>query len=135
MGYKEETTKHFRIYSPEYKRVIRRSIIRVNETIKGGIIDLRLRVPAGPQGTKNRVADRNPVGRPKRDAVPLTLPVPLLLIPKTTLQVVIPAFNPPAGIPRFTEEDMEDTKDVTAMEETKGEGSLENDYQNDLQNI
>jgi hypothetical protein len=58
IGYEEETTKHFRVYSPEHSRVIRRSVMRVDELIKGGIIDLRLRGLNGPYGTLNTVVDQ-----------------------------------------------------------------------------
>jgi hypothetical protein len=40
IGYSSNTTKHFRVYSLEYKYIILRSIIQVNELVKGGIIDL-----------------------------------------------------------------------------------------------
>jgi hypothetical protein len=67
MGYEQETTKHFRVYSPEHGYVIRRSVIRVDEDAKGGTVDLRIRGIPGNQGTPNVVANRKPKGRPKKD--------------------------------------------------------------------
>jgi hypothetical protein len=55
IGYSSNITKHFRVYSLEYRYIILRSIIRVNKLIKGGIIDLRLRIKARPRGTLNIV--------------------------------------------------------------------------------
>jgi hypothetical protein len=40
MGYSSNTTKHFRVYLLEYRYIILRSIIRVNELVKGGTMDL-----------------------------------------------------------------------------------------------
>jgi hypothetical protein len=57
MGYSSNITKYFRVYSLEYRYIILRSIIRVDKLVKGGIIDLRLRVKAGPRGIPNIVPD------------------------------------------------------------------------------
>jgi hypothetical protein len=67
MGYSSNITKHFRVYSLEHKYTILRSIIRVNELVKGGIMDLRLRVKAGPRGTLNIVPNQKAKGRPRKD--------------------------------------------------------------------
>jgi len=40
IGYSSNTTKYFRVYLLEYRYTILRSIIRVDELVKGGIIDL-----------------------------------------------------------------------------------------------
>ncbi len=105
MGYEEETTKHFRVYSPEHGRVVRRHVVRVNELVKGGTVELRLRCPTGPHGTPNTVADRLPVGRPKKD-IPLV--ETLAAKSSSTPQVVVPLYQGPTNVPRFTEADMED---------------------------
>jgi hypothetical protein len=67
MGYSSNTTKHFRVYSLEYGYTILRSIIQVDELVKGGTMDLWLRVKAGPRGTPNIVPDWKAKGRPRKD--------------------------------------------------------------------
>jgi hypothetical protein len=47
--------------------MILRSIIRVNELVKGGTIDLWLRVKARLRGTPNIVPNRKAKGRPRKD--------------------------------------------------------------------
>ena len=116
MGYSESTTKHFKIYSPEHGYTIKVSRIEVDEKSKGGTVDLRLRVKAGPQGTKNLAPDRNPKGRPKKEQSSPTLPLTTqhttqpatvdLTGPaeeiKTVPQAEIPLFIPPPNVPAFT---------------------------------
>jgi hypothetical protein len=102
MGYSSNTTKHFRVYSPEHGYTILRSIIRVNELVKGGTMDLRLHVKAGPQGTPNIVPNQKAKGRPRKDHLLERLTL------KATPQVVIPFFKPPENIPTYTEKDIAD---------------------------
>jgi hypothetical protein len=62
IGYSSNTTKYFRVYLLEYRYMILRSIIWVDELVKGGIMDLRLRVKAGLRGTPNIVPNRKAKG-------------------------------------------------------------------------
>ncbi len=94
----------------------------------GGTVDLRLRVKAGPQETKNLAPDHNPKGRPKREQSSPTLPLTTqhatqpatvdLTGPaeeiKTVPQVEIPLFIPPPNVPAFTEEMLVDEPNATA---------------------
>jgi hypothetical protein len=75
MGYSNHTTKQYRIYAPDLGYTIRSSVVKFDETIKGGTIDLKLRIsskvnpmPNAPltQGTPNVLPDRNPKGRPRK---------------------------------------------------------------------
>jgi hypothetical protein len=67
IGYEKETTKYFRVYSPEYGYMIRRNIIRVDKDIKGRTVDLRIRGIPSNQGTLNIIANQKPKGRPKKN--------------------------------------------------------------------
>jgi hypothetical protein len=67
IGYSSNTTKYFRVYLLEYRYTILRSIIWVNELVKGGTIDLWLRVKARLRGTPNIVLDRKVKGRLRKD--------------------------------------------------------------------
>ena len=61
MGYSDNTTKHFKVYSPERGSTIVASVVRFDENTKGGSVDLRIRnSEAGSQGTKNVMLDRKP---------------------------------------------------------------------------
>jgi hypothetical protein len=40
IGYKEETTKYFRVYSLEYRYMIRRNIVRVDKDTKRKTVNL-----------------------------------------------------------------------------------------------
>jgi hypothetical protein len=75
IGYEEETTKYFRVYSLEYSYMIRYSIVRVNELIKGGIINLWLQGLTGPHGTLNTIADRLVARRLKKDISLVEIPI------------------------------------------------------------
>ena len=66
MGYSSHTTKHFKAYSPDLGRVHRSSRMKIDENVKGGTIDLKLRGSTGPQGTPNELPNRMSVGRPKK---------------------------------------------------------------------
>ncbi|KAI1001986.1 hypothetical protein K3495_g6217 [Podosphaera aphanis] len=69
MGYSTTTDKQFKFYSPELGCTTRTSIIKVDESIGGGTLDLRLRnCSAGPQGTSNVQPDRKPRGSPIKGA-------------------------------------------------------------------
>ena len=66
MGFSPHTTKHYKVYSPNRGYVHRVSVVKVDETVKGGTIDLRLRnAHTEPQGTENVLTDRKKPGRPK----------------------------------------------------------------------
>ena len=48
MGYLELIIKYFKVYSLEHRYTIKVSRIKVDKSVKGGIVNLRLRVKAGP---------------------------------------------------------------------------------------
>lgn len=62
MGYMDETEKHYRLWAPDLRRVIRGHSVRFVEQEKGGDIDLNLKV----KPTLNTVPERRPVGRPRK---------------------------------------------------------------------
>lgn len=68
VGYVDETTTQYRIYAPDLGYVVRRSVVRIDETTPGGIIDLQLRSASVPQGTAGGLIPRNPRGRPRKNA-------------------------------------------------------------------
>lgn len=59
MGFDTETTKQYRIYAPDLGRCIKSSTIEFFEDVKGGEIDLKLKV-----FTPNELVVRNPTRRP-----------------------------------------------------------------------
>ncbi|KAI0997159.1 hypothetical protein K3495_g11022 [Podosphaera aphanis] len=70
MGYSNTTDKQFKVYSPELGYTTRVSVIKFDESIRGGTIDLRLRnCASGPQGTQNVQSDRKPRGRPIKSII------------------------------------------------------------------
>ena len=62
MGYVEETTKQYRLWAPDLRRVIRSHVVRFDESLKGGDMDLNLR-----KQTPNVLPERRPVGRPQKE--------------------------------------------------------------------
>lgn len=89
MGYSRTTNKHIKVYSPELGYTVRSSRAIIDETKKGGNLDLRLRnCASGPQGTQNSVPDRNPRGRPR-----LEPEIPEVVIPQGTTSTSIPRFD------------------------------------------
>jgi hypothetical protein len=130
MGYANTTSKHVKVYNPELGYTSRCSRVKIDEDIKGGTIDLKLRCKAGPQGTLNEPPDRNPRGRPKKQPatelatqpqVPLPTqvvkPIPVKPVPvKATPQVVVP----PENVPRAeSKEPKPEKEDQTSPTETK----------------
>ena len=73
IGYVNETTKQWRMYSPDLGRTITVSTIDFLESKKGGDLNLRIR-GARPQGTPSDPVDRNPIGRPKETLTTVELP-------------------------------------------------------------
>lgn len=105
MGYSDNTTKHFRVYSPERGSTIVVSRIIIKETSKGGSVDLRFRdCPAGPQGTRNIALDRRNRGRPRNEN---QLP-PSSRGVESSSHAETPLFIPPIGVPMNTEADIAD---------------------------
>lgn len=93
VGYCEHTTQQLRVYSPDLGYTIRSNVVDVDESIKGGSIDLKIRNQGiGSQGTPNDLPDRRPRGRPK--LIPAQLPQPTV----QTTQPVIEKRKP--GRPR-----------------------------------
>lgn len=101
MGYSENTTKHFKVYSPERGSTILSSRVTIKESTQGGTVDLRIRnCASGPQGTTNAAPDRKARGRPKApEEIQEDEPSGM------TPQVEIPSFTPPADIPRYDDND------------------------------
>jgi hypothetical protein len=48
IGYIEEITKYFRVYSLEHRKIIKRNVIEMDETTKKETINFRLQGPTGP---------------------------------------------------------------------------------------
>ena len=48
IGYLNNTIKYFKAYSPDLGRVYRSSRIKIDKSIRGRIIDLKLRGSIGP---------------------------------------------------------------------------------------
>jgi hypothetical protein len=113
MGHSKNTTKHYKVYSPERGYTILASRVIIKESVKGGTVDLRIRnSTSGPQGTMNVAPDRKPRGRPKgstkdKDTEP-TLSTGTLTKLTTTPQVEIPPIVPQPNVPASTKEDMPD---------------------------
>jgi hypothetical protein len=62
LGYMDGTTKNYKVWVPDMKKVIVASNVNFSEGEKGGSIDLKLDITS----TSNQVPTRNPVGRPIR---------------------------------------------------------------------
>ena len=56
MGYVDETTKQYRLWAPDLKRIIRSHAVKFAENKKGGSVDLRLQ-----RQTPNTLPERKPV--------------------------------------------------------------------------
>lgn len=110
MGYSDKTNKHFKVYSPERGCTIVVSVVRIDEEINGGEVELKLRnCESGSQGTMNVMKDRKPRGRPAKALEPIQeIPIKITTTPP---QVITPRFTPPANIPVFAKEDMPDIVD------------------------
>ena len=69
VGFNPLTTKQYRIYTPDLRRVIKASSIVFNKNTPGGEIDLNLKTI-----TPNVLPTRKPIGRPKlnTDSVSVT---------------------------------------------------------------
>jgi hypothetical protein len=59
------TDKQMKVYVPDLGYTIRTSVVCVDEETIGGSVDLKLRIPSGPQGTPNTLLDRKRRGRPR----------------------------------------------------------------------
>lgn len=102
MGCIDSTTKHFKVYCPELGYTQRFSRVIVDESIRGGSIELRLRGETGPGGTTNLQPDRLPRGRPRKEDLkesPVdTVVVGLGTKPKLVPQVIVKPYMPEPGI-------------------------------------
>ena len=109
MGYSTTTDKHLKVYSPELGYTTRSSKVTIDESVQGGVIDLRIRnCEAGPQGTYNIQPDRKPRGRPsnqptEKSPSAIKPTIDDSAIPKTVPKVIIPHFIPPPNVPAFNE--------------------------------
>ena len=68
MGYVDETTKQYRLWAPDLKRIIRSHAVKFAENKKGGSVDLRLQ-----RQTPNTLPERKLVGQPRKEDL-TTLP-------------------------------------------------------------
>jgi hypothetical protein len=93
------------VYSPELGYTSRSSRVIIDETQKGGDLNLRLRnYITGQQGIQNVVLDRKPRGRPKLET-PID-PISLLTIIPTVPAVASPSFQLQSqSIPNITKDD------------------------------
>ncbi|KAI0993059.1 hypothetical protein K3495_g15125, partial [Podosphaera aphanis] len=68
MGFSENTEKHTKIYAPDLGRVERVNAVLIDEKVKGGMIDLRLKESIiTSQGTPNRLPLRKKRGRSSKE--------------------------------------------------------------------
>ena len=120
MGYVDTTEKQLKVYSPDLGYTHRVSVLTMEEKIKGGALDLKLRNnPNGPQGTPIDLPDRRGRGRPRKDDTvkqqgvtkPATSEVPTAAI-QTTPVVEIPFKALEENIPSFTEDQDGNTQTV-----------------------
>ena len=65
IGYLDNTTKQFKVYTPDLGYTTRSASVAWDEGIVGRTIDLKIRGP-NSQGTLCELPDRNPTGRPKQ---------------------------------------------------------------------
>ena len=69
VGFNPLTTKQYRVYAPDLRRIIKASLVVFNKSTLGGEIDLNLKII-----TPNVLPTRKPIGRPKldTDSIPVT---------------------------------------------------------------
>ncbi|KAI0993875.1 hypothetical protein K3495_g14309, partial [Podosphaera aphanis] len=68
MGFSDNTEKHAKIYAPDLGRVERVNAFLIDEKVKGGTINLKLKeTQSGSQGTPNQLPQRKKRGRPRKD--------------------------------------------------------------------
>jgi hypothetical protein len=121
MGYVNETTKQWWMYSPDLGRTITVSTINFFESKKGGDLNLRIR-GAHPQGTPSDPTDRNPTGRPKEILTNIELP------PKEKLnnfEIRIPTYRTESklGGNNTTKVNQHRTKDPQLAQSTNNESA------------
>ncbi|EDN93221.1 hypothetical protein SS1G_12167 [Sclerotinia sclerotiorum 1980 UF-70] len=127
LGYSKTTNRHVKVYSPELGYTFRSSRVVIDESCKGGDMDLKLRnCESGPQGTKNMEPDRRSRGRPaaNKATIPITIPdtpsptpiepfSPMQIIPNTKIVSNAPAAPtvelksviPDISIPSYDEDE------------------------------
>lgn len=107
MGYSHTTNRHVRVYSPELGYTVRASRVTIDESKRGGDLDLRIRSSAsGPQGTENVIPDRRPRGRPHKIQEAQESPSESLQDAATpeSPKVVIPSVPKVDNIQKFNED-------------------------------
>ena len=107
MGFSANITKHYKAYSLDFGYIYRVNVMKINKTIRGGIIDFRIwNANIESQGTKNVQPDRKGRGRPRK--MKQTATIMPKTIPKTRGNikpiVELLEFTPPANIPSFDED-------------------------------
>ena len=89
--YIDETTKQYKVYTPDLQTTVRSSVVDFEEETKGGTVDLNL-LGEHPQGTPNVLTVRKPIGRPKELLVPIVDLPPLEKL--NNFEIVIPLRTP-----------------------------------------
>ena len=120
MGFSDSTEKQLKVYAPDLGYTHMTSVLLVDETKKGGTVDLKFRNnPNGPQGTSNEFVERRARGRPQadqpirtddpvqtsHDVVIENLGKRVSVPPSQTVTVEIPFVAPKQDIPAFTEDE------------------------------
>lgn len=97
VGYVDETTTQYRIYAPDLGYVVRRSVVRIDESTPGGTVELHLRKATKPQGTTGALPTRKPRGRPRKD-VTMTMASPPNLPAEDVVTAIPKEPNPSMAI-------------------------------------
>ena len=97
MGYSDSTDKHFKVYASDQGYTITSHMVDVNESKKGGSIDLQIRSSPTGQGTPNTLPDRIAHGQPqKQPAQPIAPTTPIAPISPIALTPDEVEYEPPA---------------------------------------
>jgi len=107
MGFSADTTKYYKAYSPNLGYVHRVNVIKIDETIRRGIIDFRIwNANIEPQGTENMQPDRK--GRRRLRKIKQIATIMLETISKTrgNIKPIIKLleFTPLVNISSFNED-------------------------------
>ncbi|RAL58199.1 hypothetical protein DID88_002302 [Monilinia fructigena] len=134
LGYSKDTTKHIKVYSPELGYTYRSYRVTIDESYKGGDLDLKLRnCVAGSQGTKNIEPNRRPRGRPKNvpesSSIPVDPPISPNEIITDSIEVRLPIpKRTKTEIPRFDEDEHGNIRQVIDdLTRPAGENNKESD--------
>jgi hypothetical protein len=117
LSYMGGTTKNYKVWVPDIKKVIVTSNVNFSEGEKGGSIDLKLNIT----NTSNQALTRNPVSRPTRLAqYPASLPDPVqrvfshVSIPKLSPEVLAEFKSEPEVSPSSPQADIQTERPTTS---------------------